>query len=287
MLLCGANAFVLATRIARADSGGGSGSQAGLVIEHGDGSVDTYCVGFSGDSITGDQLLAKVGIAVLQLNGAVCAVGNQEGCFQPHDFNSCFCDSFPPKNTYWSFFTAKHGQPWSYSAVSFLSAKAKDGDMQAWRWGVGGPNSAAPPPALSFEQVCTDRATQPATATVEQPTAAAPTTAVPASTSASAATSSAATPSPQPSAQASAQPSPPATVSSTLGVPPATASAALTAVVTIMNHGTATAVPQAPATGTTSASGSGITGLVTFLGVAALLGGATAFALVWRRRHGI
>lgn len=282
MLLCGADAFVLSARVVRAQSGGGSGGQAGLVIEHGDGSVDTYCVGFSGDSITGAQLLSRAGIGVVQFNGAVCAVGNQEGCFQPHDFASCYCDSYPPKNLYWSFFTAKPGQPWVYSPVGFASAAAKNGDLQAWRWGVGGPNNAPPPPAISFQQVCASSALEP-TATSSQPATVQPTavasspTAGPANVSATVAvpTSTAAPP------QASTTPG-----TSTVATPDAPTTGP-TVRVTITNHGTATATPQAPSAGTKAAgSGSGVGGLLAFVAVAALLGVATIGALVRRRQHG-
>ena len=281
MFLCATDAFVLSARVARADSGG----EAGLVIEHGDGSIDTYCVGFTGDSITGDQLLSRAGIGVVQFNGAVCAVGNQEGCFQPHDFASCYCDSFPPKNTYWSFFTASPGQPWVYSAAGFTAAKARDGDMQAWRWGVGGPNSAPPPPQIAFDQVCTDRAVQPATPTVVPPTAAPPpATQPPAATSASA-------PTPVPptvaAPQASEQASPVATISSTLTAPTTASEPSASGHPAITNHGTSTAVPQAPATGTTSSGGSGLAGLVAFIAIAAVLAALMLFAVLWRRRRGI
>lgn len=273
VLLSGAGAFAISARIARA---GSSGGEAGLVVQHGDGSVDTYCVGFSGDSITGDQLLAKVGIPVVQFNGLVCAVGTQEGCFQPHDFASCVCQSDPPASTYWAFFTAKHDQPWVYSSVGFLAARARDGEMQAWRWGKGGANSAPPPPQLTFEQVCTDRA--PKTMTVAPTAAAAVGTVAPIQR---------ATPSTVPATATEPAPLSRSPGVGTTSPPTATAKATTTVLTTITGHGTATAIPQAPATGSAKGGGSGKGALLGFAATAAGLSIAIAGALMWRRRHGV
>ena len=270
VLLAGAGAFALSARIARA---GSSGGEAGLVIQHGDGLVDTYCVGFSGDSITGDQLLAKAGIPIVQFSGLVCAVGTKEGCFQPHDFASCVCQSNPPASTYWAFFTAKHDQPWVYSSVGFLAARARDGEMQAWRWGKGGANSAPPPPQLTFEQVCTDRA--PKTTTVAPTTAAAVVTVLPIQP---------ATPSPVPTTAATAAPTSPSPAPAEGTASPA---APATALITITGHGTATAIPQAPASGSERGGGSGKGALLGFAATAAGLSLAIAGAIIWRRRHGV
>ena len=136
-------AFAAGTPLVRADGG-----EAGLVIQHGDGSVDTYCVAFSGDSISGTELLTKVNIPVTQFGGLVCAVGTREGCFAPSSFETCVCKSYPPDNTYWAFFLQRHGQGWRYASAGFAdpSSGLKDGDMQAWRWGKGGANSAPETP---------------------------------------------------------------------------------------------------------------------------------------------
>lgn len=273
VLLAGAGAFALSARTARA---GSSGGEAGLVIQHGDGSVDTYCVGFSGDSVTGDQLLAKAGIPIVQFSGLVCAVGTKEGCFQPHDFASCACQSDPPASTYWAFFTARHDQPWVYSSVGFLAARARDGEMQAWRWGKGGANSAPPPPQLTFEQVCTDRA--PKTTTVAPTTAAAVVTVLPIQPGA---------PSPVPTTAATPAPTSPSPGEVTASPVAATATAPATALITITGHGTATAIPQAPATGSVTGGGAGKGALLGFATTAAVLSLAIVGALIWRRRRGV
>ena len=132
--------------------------EAGVVIQHGDGSTETFCVAFTGDSISGDQLLKRAGVAQENVNGLVCSVGQRadEGCYGAGTFESCTCKCKNPGAgcAYWAFYTQRYGQQWVYSALGFLAQRAKDGEMQAWRWGLGGANSAPAPAAISFEQVC-------------------------------------------------------------------------------------------------------------------------------------
>ena len=39
-------------------------SQAGLVVEFGDGSVEEFCISFDGDSLTGFELLERSGMDI-------------------------------------------------------------------------------------------------------------------------------------------------------------------------------------------------------------------------------
>lgn len=277
-MLAGAFALGLLSPLAPARADGG---EAGLVIQNGD-RVDTYCVPFSGDSITGAELLAKVNIPVVQWSGLVCAVGNEgssPGCFHPSSFDTCVCQSFPPESTYWAFFSQKYGGQWVYSASGFLSAKARDGDMQAWKWGKGSPNSAPPPVAITFEQVCghAPRGGQAAATEPPGPTQASPPAAATAQISPTLS---------QPSGgetAAPAQPSPAVAASIAATSTPGAAQPA--ALVTIQSHGTATATPQPPGTGVAKDGGSDASGLIAFGAIAAVLLGAIGGALVWRR-HG-
>lgn len=264
---------------------------AGLVVDDGSGQIDTYCVAFQGDGISAGDLLAKAGISVVQWNGAVCAVG-ATGCFQPHDFPSCYCQSYPPTNTYWAFFTQHDDQGWIYSPLGIQSAVAHDGDMQAWRWGVGGPASAPAPAAISFEQVCAAAIAPTATPTSPPPTATPPpptiapvSTATPLPTVVPMTLTATATTTTAGSATATATGN--ATASATAaGSASAAATSSATAPV-IANHGSATATPV---TGTPSQGGenggSGAASLYAFVGVAVLLFAAIAAATIYRRRHG-
>lgn len=261
--------------VARADG------EAGLVIQHGDGNVDTYCVAFEGDSISGTDLLKSVNIPVARVGDLVCAVGNNpaEGCFGASDYDSCTCKCSGANAatcTYWAYFSESYGQAWSYSGLSFALLKSKDGDMQAWRWGRGGASSAPPPPAIAFEAVCGHaprgglaQATQPPPSTptyapsaAATPTGAAsppPGTATIAVTLTETASPAAVSPSPQPS--------------STLSV-------------TITAHGAATATAASQTAVPGGESSGGKRGLVLFGVVAAVMLAAIGGALLWRRTHG-
>jgi len=273
-LLCMLTLAAFATPAAYADG------SAGIVVEHGDGSIDTYCVAFQGDSISASDLLAKAGIPDVEWNGSVCAIGNNpaEGCFEPHDYSSCYCKSYPPTNTYWAFFTQDNDAGWVYSPLGIQSAVAHNGELQAWKWGVGGPSSAPPPPAISFAQVCAASAPSTATPTAPPPTATRPpATVAPISTATNVPTvvpmtSGPATPEATPSKPASATAAGSASPSRSPG---------------IVNHGSATATP-APAVRSDNADGGGsaVASLAAFGGVAVVLIAAIAGAVIYRRRHG-
>ncbi len=269
-------AFVCAlafATLARADG------EAGLVIQNGD-QVTTYCIAFSGDGITGQDLLKKAGISIEAYGGgsglAVCALG-QTGCSDSSSFTSCFCQCQGGDCTYWAFFTRQFGKNWVYSSLAFNLLKAKDGDVHGWKWGKGGPNNAPAPQDITFNQICghDPRGGAAPTATLA-PTLAA--TQPPAPTAGS--TSRSALPS---STAGSAVPpdQPSVTLSPAPGVP--------TVTVTIA-HATDTAAtntPSIPNSGGARDNGGSNAGTYVVFGViaAVLLGGA-GFGVVWRRRHG-
>ena len=147
---------VLALAALRLATGAWADGEAGLVIQEGD-AVTTYCIAFSGDGITGDQLLNAAGQTFDAYGGgsglALCAIGNQ-GCHDSGSFSSCFCQCQGGSCTYWAFFTQSYGKQWVYSALGFNLFKAKDGDIHGWKWGTGGPNNAPAPNPVTFEQIC-------------------------------------------------------------------------------------------------------------------------------------
>lgn len=259
-------AGLLATSVAIADG------EAGLVIDYGDGRVDTYCVPFDGESISGEALLAHAGIDVADKGGLVCAIGGA-GC--PASDCLCQCASGGRDCTYWAFFTQGYGGSWVYSALGYRQQRATDGELHAWKWGQGGPSSAPPPAPVTFEQVCghppgmvSHAPTEAPLATVTPLPAATPTSAAPGQPSPSPVEEDTATPSPSPTKPAEPGTSPPA------GAQPTPS---------------ATAVPTTLAPGGDAASGgeegNGF-GLFAFAGVAGVLTVAIAAAVAWRRRHG-
>jgi len=255
MVLGGLVALGAGAGVARADG------EAGLVIQHGDGSVDTYCVAFNGDGISGKELLKRVNIPTEDVGGLVCAIGNNpaEGCFGASDYDSCTCKcsgSNAATCTYWAFFSAAYGKPWVYSSLGYTQLMAKDGDLQAWRWGRGGSSSAPPPPALTFEAVCGHAPRGGAAQSVQTATVA---------PAASNATAGAAVTASSTTEQAS--------------------TATVVAPLTINAHGFATATP-APAVTAAKEDDGGSQSVVGF----AVLGGILVLAIsagaVWRARRG-
>ncbi|WP_416223930.1 hypothetical protein, partial [Tepidiforma sp.] len=151
VVFAGALTALALAGVARADG------EAGLVIQDGE-TVTTYCVPFQGDSISGEQLLASAGLPIEKFGGGsgvvVCAIG-ATGCFDPSSFDSCFCQCKGNDCTYWAFFTRQYGKNWVYSSLGVALARARDGELHAWKWGKGGPSSApAPSNDITFEQVC-------------------------------------------------------------------------------------------------------------------------------------
>lgn len=130
--------------------------EAGLVIQNGD-QVETYCVPFAGDGISGEQLLTETGHDVVQFGGGartLCAI-DDVGCFNPSSFDGCFCQCTGGDCVYWAFFTKKYGSSgFVYSTAAFNNTKAADGDVHGWKWGVGNRSSAPAPQDISFEQIC-------------------------------------------------------------------------------------------------------------------------------------
>ncbi len=132
------------------------GPEAGLVVDYGSGRVETVCVAFEGDSIAGDELLARAGFDVNAFSGLVCAIG-ETGCEHSGSFDSCTCEcrSGGDGCVYWAFFSRSRDEAgWRYSSLGLRALEAESGDLQGWRWGSGAPGAAPAPPPLSFEDVC-------------------------------------------------------------------------------------------------------------------------------------
>ncbi|MCU0490315.1 MAG: hypothetical protein MUD01_01810, partial [Chloroflexaceae bacterium] len=102
-------------------------NRAGLVVRYGDGSVQTACVRFPEEQITGLDMLARSGIPYIAQQGgigaAVCKIGN-EGCDYPAE--DCFCKRDGPRSIFWSYHTLVEGS-WRFSnlgAANVLEGRA-------------------------------------------------------------------------------------------------------------------------------------------------------------------
>ena len=146
-------------------------NQAGLVVDFGDGRVETRCISFDEDEITGADLLltysgfdmvidasSGMGITVCQLEG--------EGCAYPSEH--CFCQCMGGGAcAYWNYFYREPGSSeWTYSALGAVLRKVRHGSVEAWVWGNG-----TTPPSFegSFASICAAPTAEP-TATTEPTT---------------------------------------------------------------------------------------------------------------------
>lgn len=123
---------------------------AGVVIQYADGSVQTYCVPFAGDSIDGLSLLLKTGLDVQYeaygMGGLVCKIGH-DGCDYPGQ--PCVCQSYGPGGVYWSYHHLKNGK-WQSSPTGASSYQVRDGDVDGWAWTDGKP----PSKVVSLSTIC-------------------------------------------------------------------------------------------------------------------------------------
>lgn len=139
-------------------AGGGDDHRAALVVRYASGQVETHCVSFAEPSITGEQLLARSGLAVTMdynagLGGAVCRL-NDAGCDYPKQ--GCFCRCMGAQCEYWAYYLWNDGG-WHYSRQGASSVSATDGALQGWSWGPGNFASGTEPPAITFADICDGR----------------------------------------------------------------------------------------------------------------------------------
>ncbi len=119
------------------------------------------CVEFGEPEITGEELLARSELrysinAANPMGVLVCSIEGS-GCLYPEE--DCFCECNRPGScSYWSYFTRRLGEGWSYSVQGASQRRVKHGDLDAWVWiSSSGPGEARPEEALAaiaFEDVC-------------------------------------------------------------------------------------------------------------------------------------
>jgi hypothetical protein len=235
--------------------------------------VDTYCLAYEGDSISGDDLLTAAGLSYEDLGtgaGSVLCAIEDVGCFDASSYSTCWCEcqgSGGSGCVYWAFFTRDYGEGWVYSARAFDRVDANDGDLHAWKWGQGGPSSAPrPSDAITFDSVCGHPPGAGATSTSTAPPTTAPTRTRPPGTSGTTAA--------------------PETTDTPFSAVPSTTSPGPGVSVTFSPQpGTTRPLPPATARDGDGDGGSPAA-LVAFAAVAVALVGAIAAAAYWRRSHG-
>lgn len=128
-------------------------NHAALVIDFGNGNVETRCVDFTASPFTGYDLLVESGLAFeidfAGSNGAICSI---EGTGCP--VSNCFCQCTNTNNcTYWTYWHRLNDE-WAFSQVGAPLYPVGDGAVEGWKWGPASVAEAQPPPDLSFADVC-------------------------------------------------------------------------------------------------------------------------------------
>lgn len=131
------------------DAIGASKHRAGVVVRHGDGTVDKMCVFFDEPTISGLDLLDRSGSAYVAeksaLGSAICKLDG-EGCGYPSE--DCFCE-YP---NFWGYWVRDPGaSTWEFASTGAADHDVRDGAVDGWSWGKDGKPS---PPNVAFDEVC-------------------------------------------------------------------------------------------------------------------------------------
>lgn len=118
-------------------------NQAGLVVAMPDGSTILRCVDFSGETISGYDLLVASGLTLETsftpgMGNAVCGIESQ-GC----DSGNCFC-GMPD---YWSYWHIKDSE-WVYAETGANTYQVQPATIDGWSWGD------QPPANVVYDQIC-------------------------------------------------------------------------------------------------------------------------------------
>ncbi len=118
--------------------------RAGLAVFSGEGSPLTDCISYTGESLTGLQLLQRSGLAIETATNptqgtAVCKIGTVGDAS-----NNCF-GSMP---NYWAYWVLGPNG-WEYSVKGADQSQVENGGVYAWSWGTGNP-----PPVVTFQNAC-------------------------------------------------------------------------------------------------------------------------------------
>jgi hypothetical protein len=138
---------VRAAQVSCASAAGQALHHAGLVIVFPEGRIETRCIEFAEDTISGIELLRRSGLPLVisgfgGLGGAVCRIDNV-GCSDP---SNCWCQCHGASCAYWTYYTMQ-GDAWRFQNIGPAQRQVRDGDADAWVWGSGhaSPGAAAPP----------------------------------------------------------------------------------------------------------------------------------------------
>jgi hypothetical protein len=135
--------------------------QAGLIVQHQDGSLVLKCINFQGDEITGEQLLQLSEIPYVSdvtnpMGSKLCSIDGQ-GCNFPAEKCFCQCGNSGPC-TYWAYFVLNQEGKWVYSPLGVKGRIVHNGDVDAWAWlsraSKDDPKINPTLPEIDFETIC-------------------------------------------------------------------------------------------------------------------------------------
>jgi hypothetical protein len=130
-------------------------NRAGLVVQYGDGNLESTCVEFEDSEISGLDLLQRSGLPLTydaQAGATVCSIRG-EGCNFPAQ--ACFCECAGIGTcVYWSYHRLQPDGEWLYSQLGAGASRVAHGDVDGWRWIAGRAEDAPPPPEITFDSIC-------------------------------------------------------------------------------------------------------------------------------------
>ncbi len=128
---------------------------AGIVVDHGDGTVSHVIVPFEEASISGVELLRRSGLPLLTvefggMGEGVCAI-EATGC----DLSACrarLCQTGDPDSAFWQYVQRGDDGEWVPSPLGASSSDNEDGDVDGWFWTGVAPET----PALTLGQIAAE-----------------------------------------------------------------------------------------------------------------------------------
>lgn len=149
-----------ASAAAIADDGVVPLHRAGLIVQHGDGTMTYAVVAFPEETISGIALLQRSGIEYLSvpfggLGEGVCQI-EREGC-EATECRRTVCQA-TRSSPYWQYLDQSADRSWRAAPLGASGSKVSDGEVLAWSWSAGPPSL----PGLDLPAVGADAGLDPA-----------------------------------------------------------------------------------------------------------------------------
>jgi hypothetical protein len=128
-------------------------NRAAVVVRLADDRVETQCVSFEEDDLSGYELLQRAGLSLetrFEGGGGIMCRIEEIGC----PSSDCFCECPGGDDcVYWSYWHLGDTS-WQYAGLGATSYRVGNGDVDGWSWGPGNLSNAVEPPLVTFEEAC-------------------------------------------------------------------------------------------------------------------------------------